>query len=429
MDYRTAHIRRLRAGTRLNKRLAGVAMLGIAACASVCVAALLSPGQPAADSPAVAVRRAAAPAGPVVQATLAVTAPAKAMRRVYPFSIVPGGVTGRADLVRVLKTDRVVAEHYAGFEVARASPVTVKKARAVYVSYRKGDKVYWTANKVMLAEGETLLSDGNSAIRTRCGNRISDLPQLPVAPGEPSPQLLDTAIEVADEAADDAADGQGAQVLAASADGVAGAEAGGHAFALTTFANGAGLLPAGARASTTLAMLGMPAGEGVRTGQSRGIDRLVALPAFLPSVQPAPDKGPNDTAATPVPPSDTVGSTTSPVMTAGTIGAGIGGIIGGNVGIIGGTAPVTAPATDSAGNAPAATPAPAPGTPPDAGRKPAPELPTLPDALSPDSGLPVAVAEPPSRSSELPEPDGLSLSASALAVLLLLRRKRPPARG
>jgi hypothetical protein len=113
---------------------------------------------------------------------------------VYPYSIVPGGVSGAAELARVIRKDRVVAEHYAGFDVDRAQKRTVTTPRAVHVSYRKGDKVYWTAKKLMLAQGETLLADGSHEVRARCANRISDTPQLPVEAHEPSAEELDSSV-------------------------------------------------------------------------------------------------------------------------------------------------------------------------------------------------------------------------------------------
>jgi hypothetical protein len=114
---------------------------------------------------------------------------------VYPYSVVPGGVASKAELVRIVRSDKVVATHYASFDLSRAHAVTVGKPRAVHVSYRKGDKVYWTAKKVMLREGETLLSDGKNEMRTRCANRVSDVAQFPVEAHEPSAELLDTAYE------------------------------------------------------------------------------------------------------------------------------------------------------------------------------------------------------------------------------------------
>jgi hypothetical protein len=131
--------------------------------------------------------------------TMPVSDPIPAARRVYRYSVVPGGAADRAELERVLRSDKVVAAHYAGFDVARAHAVTVSASRAVHVSYRKGDKIYWTARKVMLQAGETLLTDGRNEMRTRCANRISDLPRLPVERHAPSPDALD---ELVDEAPD-----------------------------------------------------------------------------------------------------------------------------------------------------------------------------------------------------------------------------------
>ena len=113
------------------------------------------------------------------------------MRRVYRYSIVPGGAATQAELARIVRSDKVVAAHYAGFDVDQARLATVAAPRAVYVSYRKGDKVYWTAKKVMLRAGETLLTDGRNQMRARCANRMSDVPRFPVEAHAPRPQALD----------------------------------------------------------------------------------------------------------------------------------------------------------------------------------------------------------------------------------------------
>ena len=122
------------------------------------------------------------------------TAPARSARLIYPHSVVAGGVHSKNELINVIKQDSVVAAHYAGINVAAARVTRVEHARAVHVSYRIGDKVYWTARKVMLAKGEALLTDGTSEMRTRCGNRISDVARLPVSNDEPSVELLDSAL-------------------------------------------------------------------------------------------------------------------------------------------------------------------------------------------------------------------------------------------
>ncbi len=55
--------------------------------------------------------------------------------------------------------------------------------KLVYVSYRIGNKVFWTKHKLALRKGEAMLSDGTNMARTRCGNRISVLPVRPNALG------------------------------------------------------------------------------------------------------------------------------------------------------------------------------------------------------------------------------------------------------
>ena len=105
---------------------------------------------------------------------------AQSSRPVYRYSVVPGGMNDAAELKDIVRKDKVVAQHYAAFDITKIHNKTVKKARSVYVSYRKGDNIYWTKTKVKLALGETILSDGSLESRARCANRISDTPQFPV---------------------------------------------------------------------------------------------------------------------------------------------------------------------------------------------------------------------------------------------------------
>jgi hypothetical protein len=100
-----------------------------------------------------------------------------------------------AELRSALAHDPVAAAHYAAFDLANARVVQVREARSVYVSYRRGDDVFWTSKKLRLAVGETLITDGQHISRTRCGNQISDEPRMPVSlAGDPEPQTLDTPV-------------------------------------------------------------------------------------------------------------------------------------------------------------------------------------------------------------------------------------------
>lgn len=134
-------------------------------------------------------------AQPAAQALALAAAEAKpAGRRVYPYSIVPGGVYSKDELVQAIQADKVVADHYADFKVDQARMLKVAKPRAVYVSYRKGDKVYWTSKKLTLAVGESLISDGVNEARARCANRISDTPRQPVEVKGPTEEELDSSV-------------------------------------------------------------------------------------------------------------------------------------------------------------------------------------------------------------------------------------------
>ena len=98
-------------------------------------------------------------------------------RPVYPYSVVPGGVRDSQELKWVAQQDPVVASHYAGFDYDHARVVRLVLARTVYLSYRIGNRVYWTRHRVTLKKGETVLTDGKITARSRCGNRVEELPQ------------------------------------------------------------------------------------------------------------------------------------------------------------------------------------------------------------------------------------------------------------
>ena len=184
MDRSYPYSRRIARRAQGRRPFAALVLLGLAGC-GVALALAFGP-----DRIAAATNDATPHAAPLA---LAGAQGNPSPRRVYPYSVVPGGVASQAELVRIVRSDKVVATHYANFDVDRAHEVSVATPRAVHVSYRKGDKVYWTAKKVMLREGETLLSDGKNEMRTRCANRISDVAQFPVEAHAPSAEVLDTA--------------------------------------------------------------------------------------------------------------------------------------------------------------------------------------------------------------------------------------------
>jgi len=116
---------------------------------------------------------------------------ARTARTVYPYSIVPGGVYNAEEAKKAVANDPVVAEHYRDFALDVMHVERVTRPRAVYLSYRLGNQVYWTKRPVRLEPGELLLTDGREAVRARCGNRVSDSAQFPVAEREPAAEAFD----------------------------------------------------------------------------------------------------------------------------------------------------------------------------------------------------------------------------------------------
>jgi hypothetical protein len=66
----------------------------------------------------------------------------------YPFSVVARGVHTRVDLKAAMERDAVVADHYGSIAADSFRLERVASPRMVYVSYRKGDDVYWTRNRL-----------------------------------------------------------------------------------------------------------------------------------------------------------------------------------------------------------------------------------------------------------------------------------------
>jgi PEP-CTERM motif len=109
----------------------------------------------------------------------------------YPYSVVPGGIKSSEDLRYAALRDYVIRHHYAHFNFANAQLVRNTEARAVYLSYRIRDRVFWTRKRIRLHVGELLLTDGNIIARARCGNQTSDVAMPEVSNEEPDEDVLD----------------------------------------------------------------------------------------------------------------------------------------------------------------------------------------------------------------------------------------------
>jgi len=112
-------------------------------------------------------------------------------QQTYPYSVIPGGIRDAAELREMAARDYVVRRHFAGFDYHRARVIRAKESRAVYLSYRVRDRVFWTRKKVRLHAAELLLTDGKITARTRCGNQVSETPKSEVSDEEPAEDVLD----------------------------------------------------------------------------------------------------------------------------------------------------------------------------------------------------------------------------------------------
>jgi hypothetical protein len=113
-------------------------------------------------------------------------------RPVYPYSVISGGIESAGELRIAMRFDPVVAAHYADFDLSHTRVERLTTNLAVYVSFRSGDRVGWTSRRLTLRKGETILTDGRNSARTRCGNRITDVPPPNAVADEPAPEVLDT---------------------------------------------------------------------------------------------------------------------------------------------------------------------------------------------------------------------------------------------
>jgi PEP-CTERM motif len=127
----------------------------------------------------------------LAQVTARSVAPRMARGGTYPYSVVPGGIHSVAELREQAARDYVVRRHYANFQYRVARIILAHEAREVFLSYRLGDRVFWTKKKVHLRPGEELITDGTTTARTRCGNQISEQPKAEVSVEEPSEDVLD----------------------------------------------------------------------------------------------------------------------------------------------------------------------------------------------------------------------------------------------
>lgn len=118
--------------------------------------------------------------------------PNLAPRPLFPYSVIPGGAYSAQELKNAIEHDPVVARHYANFDLAKARIIRLDQDRMEYVSYRLGDRIYWSKRELRLRKGETLITDGTHVARTRCGNRLSDHADEPTSAAQPPTEALES---------------------------------------------------------------------------------------------------------------------------------------------------------------------------------------------------------------------------------------------
>jgi len=106
-------------------------------------------------------------------------------RPIYKYSVVDGGAYTATELTDAVNRDPIVADHYHAIDLEKVRAEIVNEERLAYMSYRRGSRIYWTKHKVRLRQGETILTDGATHVRSRCGNCISLEPMQPTADDEP----------------------------------------------------------------------------------------------------------------------------------------------------------------------------------------------------------------------------------------------------
>ena len=115
-------------------------------------------------------------------------------RPVYRYSVIPGGIRTPQELLEAMEDDAVVAGHYAGIDKANLTTGRLSAPLQAHVSYRIGERVYWTKRKVTIQAGEQVVTDGKTLVRGRCGNNISVDPLLPTLDNEPKPEVFDSIV-------------------------------------------------------------------------------------------------------------------------------------------------------------------------------------------------------------------------------------------
>jgi hypothetical protein len=119
-----------------------------------------------------------------------IPAEVRSLRPNYPYSVIPGGIYSPAELRAAIQKDPLIREHYADFNLNSAQLVKLTNDQYQYASFRLRNRIFWTYKKLLIPKGDVLITDGTNYARTRCGNRLSDVPKGNTTVLQPADRLL-----------------------------------------------------------------------------------------------------------------------------------------------------------------------------------------------------------------------------------------------
>jgi hypothetical protein len=323
---------------------------------------------------------------------------------VYSYSVIPGGAANPEKLEAAIQRDPVVAAHYADFRVSDVRVVRLASERKVHVSYRLGDRIFWTKNEVTLHAGETLLTDGEHLARTRCGNRVAEVPAGPISPAEPPAEVINGPVFP--------------HPPIATTDSLPSAPIWSDEAAPTMMAIG-GLPPSGvpgAGSTPNFPTLPVPACCGLSGGGPASSTPRTPQPPVQPTSPGSPTQPPTSPTTTSTPPGSTSTPPAPPSTSTQPPSSGSTPPSGSSI------PPSTPPSNPTSGVTPSGQTGPTPPPPPSdlSTPPPPPPAPLIYPPTPPSDGFPV----PPLQPVATPEPSSLLLLIVGIAGAILLIKTR-----
>lgn len=115
--------------------------------------------------------------GPIAIASLSAVGALAQSRPVFPYSMVPGGITSASEW-QAHRSDALYRICRLGPEPAR--PAQLRRSISRYVSFQRDGAGWWTARPIALARRElVMIIGGEIALRGRCGNCLTSVPPPP----------------------------------------------------------------------------------------------------------------------------------------------------------------------------------------------------------------------------------------------------------